>query len=159
MRAYCVTRLLPSIVIGIAMVVANGSMSFGDPPKAAVADAAKTIKPLEKAFSAGLARTDSERRSNNAAAMDCTRFFEAFGRFRNLEDYKAFFASKGIDAVSVMQNHQHFFYVTLSQKYLFLSGYRSFRMGDELRLVFTTASPQSTAITSFTAKLLQPNLL
>ena len=143
-----------SVIIVVLGVILSGSSSRGDQPSGNAADKSADMAKFEKTFVAALTRTSSERRENNATWMTCSWFFYDFSRVGDdIEPYKKFLESKDLEVIEVTQNQRHYVYTTLSYKYLLLSGYFGFRFGDRLIISFTTASSESSKITSFDVTL------
>ena len=118
-----------------------------------VADVTSQDISLDEAFARGLASANEEKRTNHAAEFGCTELFSDFGRHKTIEPYIQFFQRNGLQPIQVDQNQRHFAYVELSQQELSSRGYRNFRQGDRLVLVFETNSAASAEITSFSARL------
>jgi hypothetical protein len=108
---------------------------------------------LEDAFAAALRKLEAERKTNRAYDLPCTHFFSEFQRYGQIEPYIAFFRKNGIPSIAEEANQKHFVSFELTSEQLSSQGYKDFRPGDRLVIVFTVASAASGEITSFRAIL------
>jgi hypothetical protein len=156
LRYFSLLRIALTVVIVALCVTASGSSSLGD--QSAGAPDTSIEARLEKSFLVGLKRANSERRDYSGTTMDCDWFFYDFYRVTDdAEAYKKFFASKDFDVGETNENNRHYIYTSLSYKHLWLSGYFGFHLGDELRVMLTTTSAESSKITSFRVRVVNPN--
>lgn len=108
---------------------------------------------MHDAFLSALSNINEERGKNSSNHFGCTQFFSEFYRSKNIETYIRYFKDQGVPANIVDRNRQHYVSFTLPYERLRAAGYRKFVRDDRLVIVFTTASPSSPDITSFTARL------
>jgi len=101
----------------------------------------------------GLQLIDTERKWNNANQFTCTHRFPAFAKMERVSALVAYLQSRGVPVKMVDQNREHFVWFEIKYDELRSWGYRGFRSGDVLRIVFTTESVNSDKITSFNAQL------
>jgi hypothetical protein len=111
-------------------------------------------KELRNALEKGLKSLSEARRTDYSRTLHCTEFFSEFYRYRQLGPYVAFF--KALEISPVFDNFNKNGDVDFGMDYIQLwrMGYTGFFRGDQLGIIFTTASVDSADITKFRATLL-----
>lgn len=110
-------------------------------------------RSMHDAFLSALSKINEERGKNRSNEFGCTQFFSEFYHSKDVETYIRYFKDQGVPANIVDRNRQHYVSFTLPYEKLRAAGYRKFIRDDRLVIVFTTASPNSSDITSFTVRL------
>jgi hypothetical protein len=118
------------------------------------APAIELSNPIDAGFTTALKEISNERATNSANEFGCTQFFATFRSLNQIGPIVDYFRAHGISAIVADQNREHFVYFEFPYATLREWGYRGFRRGDRLVLVFTTAGAGSDTITSFSARLL-----
>jgi len=117
-----------------------------------------TNREIDEAFAAGLQMIDSERKWNSANQFTATFRFPAFAKMERVSALVVYLQSRGVAKKAVDQNREHYVWFEINYDQLRSWGYRGFRSGDVLRIVFTTESANSDKIMSFSAQLFGPTM-
>jgi hypothetical protein len=126
---------------------------------APMSDVENPNSSLQKAFTSALMQTEALRKRDRSTSLDCTRFFDEFKRYKEIEPYIKFFNSIGITVILDDRNQRHYVAFELNHTLLQGMGFSGFWRGDRLVIVFTTANASSSEVTSFKVTLLNDNYL